>query len=233
MLRRRPRTLRPRGPYTEWSWPDPPRRADGERGFSELVHDLTPETDPGDRSCFFWAHQFRTVGGEGGYVGLQTWGNRADGSLGKMAIFSLWDALGGEGPGVVPFSGEGRGWSCRIPLAWSAGRRYRLRVWLAGRDGDEAWWAASVDGAEFGRIRLPAAWGGMGRWSVMWTEYYGPPLHDCAELGHARAVFGEPRADAGLVRPVSSRSHVGEGDCHTTRITEVDGGVRQEMGIPV
>ena len=94
---------------------------------------------------YFWAHQFQLVDGEGGYLGLQTKGNRADGSLGKMAIFSIWDAVEAEGAGpggfgCVRFGGEGTGWSCRIPYHWVAGHAYRLRVWterrrLVGGDG--------------------------------------------------------------------------------------------------
>lgn len=233
MVATRPvRPLRPRGPYTQWLWPPAPTGDDGRRGYRDLVHELTPESDPGPGSCYFWAHQFRTAGGEGGYLGLQTWGNRADGTLGKMAIFSFWEALEADGPGTVRFSGEGVGWSCRIPLRWEAGRSYRLEVALVAAEPDGDWWAASVGGEEFGRIRVPGGWGGMGEWSVMWTEYYGPPLGACADLAYARARFGEPRAQGGAVRPLRSQSHVGEGDCHTTRITEVAGGVRQEMGVP-
>lgn len=230
--RRPPRLLRPRGPYTQWFWPRPPGHDDGSVGFSSFEHTLTAETDPGDHSCCFWAHQFRTVEGEGGYVGLQTWGNRADGSLGKMAIFSLWDALEGRGPGVVPFSGEGEGWSCRIPFAWESGRPYRLRIGVAETAGDSVWWAASVDTTEIGRIRVPRQWGRLRPWSVMWTEYYGPPVPDCAALPYACAVFSEPVADGGSVRPERRRSHVGDGDCHTTRVADIGGGVRQELGIP-
>ncbi len=64
---------------------------------------MTPEIDPGPNATYFWAHQFGLVGGEGGYLGLQTKGNRADGSLGKLAIFSLWDATGSDGAGCVRF----------------------------------------------------------------------------------------------------------------------------------
>ncbi|MEA2843265.1 MAG: hypothetical protein QOJ69_936 [Actinomycetota bacterium] len=190
---------------------------------------------------YFWAHQFQLDGGEGGYLGLQTKGNRADGSLGKMAIFSIWDAVEAEGPGpdksgTVRFTGEGTGWSCRIPYHWVAGDAYRLRV---ATDGG-GWWAATVADersgvvSPIGRIRVPGEWRGLGCWSVMWTEYYGAPLRRCADLAHSSAVFGIPTAvDEGGrgVVPDRRHDHLSDGRCPAS-VEEVDGGVRQEMGIP-
>jgi hypothetical protein len=189
---------------------------------------------------YFWAHQFQLDGGEGGYLGLQTKGNRADGSLGKMAIFSIWDAVeaegaGPEGSGAVRFGGEGTGWSCRIPYRWVAGDTYRLRVWTEGG----GWWSATVadEGSgqahAIGRIRVPGDWGRLGSWSVMWTEYYGPPLRRCTDLAHSCAVFGTPTAEDGtrMVVPDRHHHHLSDGQCAAS-VEEVDGGIRQEMGIP-
>src|SRR5262245_34969430 len=80
---------RPRGTYTDWFWPG--------TGYRRLEHDLVIHRDPGERTHYFWSHQFRTERGEGGYFGLQTYGNRVDGSLGKMAIFSFWNTSRAEG----------------------------------------------------------------------------------------------------------------------------------------
>ncbi|MFN2609204.1 MAG: DUF3472 domain-containing protein [Acidimicrobiales bacterium] len=232
-LRPRPRPTA-RGPYTEWFWPPPPS-VDARTGYRSFTHTVLPEVDPGPRATYFWAHQFGLEGGEGGYLGLQTRGDRADGSVGKMAIFSLWDATGADGPGVVRFGGEGEGWSARIPYLWSAGTAYRLVVAAAEVTSQGAWWSASVtdlatgEGREIGRLRSQPGWGGLGAWSIMWTEYYGPPLSSCADLAPVSTVFGEPRAEGGVV-PLRSHSHVGDGTCDTTRITPVPGGVRQEMG---
>jgi hypothetical protein len=227
---------RARGPYTEWFWPAPPS-AGGRDGFSSFEHTVTPEIDPGPQATYFWAHQFGLEGGEGGYIGLQTKGNRADGSLGKMAIFSLWDAIGADGPGVVRFSGEGTGWSARIAYHWEQDTTYRLRVGIDGDMPEGTWWAASVldlDAGEerhIGRLMAKPGWGGLRPWSVMWTEYYGPPLRRCGDLAEVSAVFGSPVADGG-VEPIRASSHVGDGTCDTTRITGLDHGVRHEMGLP-
>jgi hypothetical protein len=226
MWRRRAPAV-PRGTYTEWWWPDT-------GGLEELEHVLIAEVDPGPRSCYFWAHQFRTRAGEGGYLGLQTWGNRADGSLGKMAIFSFWDTLGAEGPGVVRFGGEGTGWSCRIPYYWEAGRAYRLRVAAVERESDVQWWNASVaedggDDVQIGRIRAPAAWGGLGTWSAMWTEFYGGHLSRCSDLPYSRVTFSTPTAEHGI-RPVRTLDRLGDGTCEGSVVTRLADGVRHEMG---
>ena len=231
--RRRPPPATPRGPYTEWHWPTPPAAG----GFRSFEHVLVPENDPGPDATYFWAHQFHLEGGQGGYLGLQTKGNRADGSLGKMAIFSLWDATGAEGPGVVRFGGEGTGWSARIPLLWQAGHRYHLRVEAGDDTAEGRWWVATVadlDGGEeqrIGCLRAAAGWRRLSSWSVMWTEYYGPPLGSCRDLAPAVACFSVPRAD-GTVAPTRRHSHLGEGTCDTTRISDLDDGVRHEMGLP-
>ncbi|MEA2716895.1 MAG: hypothetical protein QOI99_1212 [Actinomycetota bacterium] len=174
-------------------------------------------------------------------MGLQTKGNRADGSLGKMAIFSIWEALAAEGRGTVAFAGEGEGWSCRIPYLWQAGRAYRLRV--AATNGRPGWWDASVTDVaggtteSIGRIRVPDPWGGLDTWSVMWTEYYGGAITRCEELAHSRVVFGIPAADDGAVSPDTHHNHYNDGTCDTSNIEMVEDGVvgtgvRHEIGIP-
>jgi len=123
----------PQGTYTEWRWPPSTSFARTLlAGYNSFEHVLVPEIDPGPESTYFWAHQFRLIGGEGGYIGLQTKGNRVDGSLGKMAILSIWNAEEAAGPGTTRFDGEGTGWSCRIPYQWQAGRAYGLKVATVG-----------------------------------------------------------------------------------------------------
>ncbi|MCU1496580.1 MAG: hypothetical protein JWM47_533 [Acidimicrobiales bacterium] len=230
---RRPRPT-PCQTYTEWRWPPSTSFARTlKAGYKSFEHRLTPEVDPGPGATYFWAHQFRLIGGQGGYIGLQTKGNRADGSLGKMAIFSIWDAEEAEGPGTVRFSGEGTGWSCRIPYLWQAGRAYGLRVHTPGG----GWWAAAVrdettgEVHELGGIRVPAGWRNLDSWSVMWTEYYGPPLNSCDDLAHSSVVFGTPTAESGDVKPAGSHSHISEGTCATSDIQALADGVRHQMGM--
>src|SRR5215210_7967271 len=94
---RRPRAT-PAQTYTEWRWPPSTSFARTLlAGYKSFEHVLLPEVDPGPDTHYFWAHQFRMIGGEGGYIGLQTKGDRADGGTGKVAIFSIWDAEEAEG----------------------------------------------------------------------------------------------------------------------------------------
>ena len=76
------------GTYTDWRWPDAPD------GYTSFEWELTPRTDPSPDG-YFWSHQFWLVGGEAGYVGLQTLGSEP---TGKIAIFSIWDAVTADGP---------------------------------------------------------------------------------------------------------------------------------------
>src|SRR4029079_4405488 len=76
------------GTYTDWRWPPAPD------GYASFEWELTPRTDPSPDG-YFWSHQFWLVGGEAGYVGLQTEGSEP---TGKIAIFSIWDAVTADGP---------------------------------------------------------------------------------------------------------------------------------------
>lgn len=225
----------PRGTYTEWRWPPSTSFARTLlAGYNSFEHVLVPEVDPGPDSTYYWAHQFRLIGGEGGYLGLQTKGNRVDGSLGKMAIFSIWNALEAAGAGTTHFSGEGEGWSCRIPYMWEPGRAYGLKVSAIGG----GWWEAKVRDEStgvislIGGIRVPEHWRNLDSWSVMWTEYYGPPLDSCSELAYSSVLFGTPLANDGEVKPAGSHSHLGDGTCETSDVQTVADGVRHQMGLP-
>jgi hypothetical protein len=231
-LRSRPT---PSGTYTEWRWPPSTSFARTlQAGYKSFEHTVTPEVDSGPESSYFWAHQFRLIGGEGGYLGLQTNGHRVDGSVGRMAIFSIWEAEEAEGPGTTRFGGEGSGWSCRIPYLWQAGRTYGMRLSTPGG----GWWAAAVrdeatgEVREIGAIRVPGHWRNLDSWSVMWTEYYGPALNSCSDLPLSSVVFGTPTAEGGDVKPAGSHSHIGEGTCETSHIEPLAGGVRHQMGLP-
>ena len=225
----------PKGTYTEWRWPPSTSFARTLlAGYNSFEHVLVPEIDPGPDSTYFWAHQFRLIGGEGGYLGLQTKGNRVDGSLGKMAIFSIWNALEAAGPGTTRFTGEGDGWSCRIPYQWQPGQAYGLKVSALGG----GWWEAKVrdeatgEVSLIGGIRVPEHWRNLDSWSVMWTEYYGPTLNQCSDLPHSSVIFGTPLANDGEARPAGSHSHFGDGTCETSHIQAVPHGVRHQMGMP-
>jgi hypothetical protein len=222
----------PTGTYTDLHWP--------EGAYESFEWTLRVERDPGPAG-YFWAHQFFFVGGEGGYIGLQTLGGDPAKPPGKVAIFSIWSALGAGGPGYSgPFGGEGTGYTARIDYPWIEGRDYRLRIAQVEPPGDHAAWGAwvrdEVTGHEdfVGRIRVPANWGLLAATSAMWTERYTGEARSCNDLGFSEASFLSPKADGGLTEPVRTHNHLGEppGTCRNSNVSDVAGGVRHQMGIP-
>lgn len=230
----------PTGTYTDWNWPEVPQASDGTSGYRSFEHELTPEVDPGPSVGYFWSHQVAFVGGEIGYFGLQTLGERPHASTGKVAIFSIWNALGARGPGIAqPFGGEGVGFQTLVPFAWKAGHAYRMQLARTGASRQGTEWTARVGEASSGRlnvigvITVPRAWGGLSSSSVMWSERYtGPDIHTCADVGYSRALFHEPRANDGTVRPLSHRNYLSDPvNCPNSRVSDAGTGARQEMGI--
>jgi len=121
--------------YMWYDWPQLP--VSGFYNFDVL---LAIDVDPGIQSAYYWAHQFGFKNGDGGYMGLQTNGHMQGEWVGKMAIFSIWDALEAEpGPGASSeeFTGEGEGWSCRKKYNWVEGHTYCLRIEACGVDEQE------------------------------------------------------------------------------------------------
>ena len=223
------------GTFTDWFWPDPPVSDDGRAGYSSFEHALVVEVDPGPDSAYFWAHQFALIGGGPGYLGLQTKG-RTNGTLGKVAIFSIWDAVAAKGKQASRFSGEGEGWSCGLGYPWEVGRPYRLRVWSPER----SWWVASVVDevtaveTEIGWIQVPHGWQRLDGRSIMWTEWYGGPLARCDDIPHSSVVFRTPTAEDGMVLPERGNGYLATAaasNCDHSDVERLEDGYRQQIGI--
>jgi hypothetical protein len=162
--------------------------------------------------------------------------------MGRLAVFSVWSAVGCDGnPGChqgvegTPF------WTCRLAYEWTPGRAYRLRV-ARTRPG---WWSASVtDPASgtvtpVGSIQVPSRWGGLdlaARGSAAWVEFYAANapggIADCGLVPHTRVRFGAPAADGGRVLVAGHANRLGDGDCDNSRVADDGDGVLHEMGIP-
>jgi hypothetical protein len=207
----------PVGTYTRWMWPPT------QSGYEEMRWELEPRTDPSPVG-YFWSHQVALVGGEAGYLGLQTVGSQP---TGKIAIFSVWGAIDADGPEYAArFGGEGVGMTVRIRFDWSPGRRERLAIRAEG----DGWWGAEVDQQKIGRIRVDSTWAGLADTSIMWTERYAPPVRTCSDLGHAVAWFGTPTAD-GAVTPLDHHNFLANHrGCSGSSVHDADGGVVQVMG---
>ena len=136
----------------------------------------------------------------GGYMGLQTDGNRFDGSQGDTAIFSLWGAQKSEGPGCGKFGGEGTGLSCRLAYPINTDRWYRLRVWKISADSTGVWWGAWVldettgKDSYIGKIQVPAAQATMSD-HANFSEYYGSPVESPNLVPQSTVYWTAPGAD--------------------------------------
>ncbi len=227
----------PRGTYTFWRWPA------HANGASSLAWDLTVLRDPG-ATTYFWAHQWSFERGDVGYFGLQAHDLRDDGSTGRLAVFSIWSAVGcADNPGCHAGVEGQRFWTCRLAYDWEAGRAYQLRI----ASTDRAWWSATVTdqarGSEtlVGSIRVPRRWGGLDlatRGSSIWTEFYGANvpggLAGPELVPHAAVRFGVPGANDWTVRPTAHDNRLGTGDWDNSRVADAaPDAVTHEMGIPL
>lgn len=199
------------------------------QGFSNFDVLLTIDIDPGIQSSYYWAHQFHFKNGDGGYMGLQTNGYMQGTWVGKMAIFSLWDALEAEpGPGASceRFTGEGEGWSCRKKYNWVEGHIYGLRIKAGDVDEQQnEWWGAWIIDAStkeetfLGRIKVPASWQRLDNSSVVWVEYYGKVI-ECNSIPYAEARFEQPTANDGGYFPKDLTTVIGT-TCPNANITHL------------
>jgi len=217
-----------------YDWPQIPGN-----GFYNFDVLLTIDVDPGIQSAYYWAHQFHFKNEKVGYMGLQTNGHMQGEWVGKMAIFSIWDALAAEpGPGASSeeFTGEGEGWSCRKKYNWVEGHTYCLRVETRGIDEqDNEWWGAWVVDTStsqetfIGKIKVPASWQRLDNYSAVWVEYYGQ-VNGCNSIPYAKARFEQPTADNSSIIPQNLTSDLGT-TCPNAQITLLENqGVIFETG---
>ncbi|MFI9557753.1 DUF3472 domain-containing protein [Nonomuraea endophytica] len=173
-----------------WTWPG--------NGFWNVDQQIRIEEKAHRR---FWAQQVWWTGTNvTAYLGLQTEGNRFDGSVGDMAIFSAWNANASRGPSCATFNQGGPGHSCRVPLLIKAGTVYRLRIWRQEADSGGQWWGVWVKNEStgvdkhVGGIRLPATYTSIAT-AHNFIDYFGAKV-GCAEVGRSTAVFARPAANS-------------------------------------
>lgn len=175
---------------------------------------MTIEKSPPTNSSLFWAQQFfpNATIDHGGYFGLQTGGVIGNTNVGKMLIFSIWNADGADaGPGATAqtFGGEGIGYSVRMPFAWTEGTAYRF---VLDKDGP-LWWKLTVTDdlntpTYLGRIRITqdvALRSGFASFS----EYF-RDVASCSAMPAFRAVFSNFRFGSA---PVAASDSAAYGNC--------------------
>jgi hypothetical protein len=147
----------------------------------------------------YWSLNWTWAGSSsssGGYMGIQTNGNRNDGSVGDTAIFSIWNANGFRGNNCMNFGGEGSGISCRLAYPiYGDGNSYRLRLWRLEADSQGQWWGAWIKDArrgdvKIGELRAPAGATTVSR-ANDFAEYFGPKV-TCDSVPLSVVNWGSP-----------------------------------------
>lgn len=218
-------SVNPTGTYTSWYWPS--------KNYTNFEWTVVPYEEQIGPDAYFYSHQFGLVNGAGGYSGIQGDSN------GKRAIFSIWDALGAEGPGKAQtFGGEGEGWQTVIDYNWIAGRSYKFNLKLdsIGRNG--TWWSATITDQQtgissfIGKIQVPSSWQFLDGYSLVWTERYGGALSRCSDIHYSSVEFKNFTANSGGIVPSSHNNHLTQPEgCPGSLVTDTTQGVKHEVGI--
>jgi uncharacterized protein DUF3472 len=190
-------------------------------------------------SSTYWAQLWSWTDADyGGYIGLQTDGDRFDGSTGDTAIFSLWNANAASGKACGQFEGEGNGYSCRLPFRIRTKAHYGLRVLRLHADADGQWWGGWVrsfrtgTAYHIGDIRVPASHTAMGVPSNF-SEYFGPAV-GCTRVPVSKVHWTKPsanRADDGFYQYGSSYAGFSGGRCTSGSVTPEES--RRTQGVAV
>jgi hypothetical protein len=125
--------------YANWSFPTA-----GSSGFGQNVDQEILIIRKAKSS--YWAQLWKWTDDpvHGGYIGLQTNGNRSNGSTGDTADFSLWNSIAAVGPKSKSCAknAEASGYNCAAAYPLKNNTWYRLRVWKGQLDPDGQWWQA-------------------------------------------------------------------------------------------
>lgn len=234
-------TVSPPRPLTEWYWDYPAE------GFANYEQSITIEAAT-PNSPYFWATQFGFIDGHMGYMGLQASGNRADGTVGKSAVFSMFKA----GIAATPqnckieqnnFDGYS-GWagtSCIIAYDWQPGHKYSLHIARNTVEDDGTWWwgwivdTTTNKGTFIAKIKVPPSWKGLGDMTNVWTEYYGGAKADCKDIPYSKVYFHKPTRTYNYKAVEPTRQvelPLAPNPCADILTTNTNDGTSQQVGNP-
>jgi hypothetical protein len=178
----------------------------------------------------YWAMLWTWTGvSTGGYLGLQTNGQRFGGSTGDTAIFSLWNANAASGPHCGIFGGEGNGYSCRLAYKISKNTYYRYRLWRLTPDSGGQWWGAWIENMTtgvdtyIGSIRVDARYT-LATGVANFVEYFGAAV-PCNKVPVSKAIWTQPAANSqggGVYQYGSKYSSMTKGACTGGSATPVN-----------
>ncbi len=209
-------------------------------GYNSLSVDITPEKWEGGSHGYYYANNARFSNGTNIYGGLQTNGYDGARPLGKMAIFSIWNATTGiaESGGIgIPFDGEGTGYSVRLPFDWQVGTTYRFTIYI-DRDastGDRLWGASITDmhsgtTTRIGRIYAPVTFGKLHS-PVTFHEKYIGTTKSCSDLQPSQVRFSNMTANDTIRATRWKHYFIKSTRCgDTVRLEDVADGYRSSIG---
>jgi len=166
--------------------------ASGMTTATQMSSTIEINTDPGVVS-YFWAQQFflNTVVDHSGYFGIQGNGITNGITVGKMFIFSIWNADGATpaaGAVAQSFGGEGVGYSIHRTYDWQPNVAYTFHLTRENATGWHATIHASTnEDIDLGTIDIPETTT-IQTGFANFTEYYGS-LPSCAALPAVQVTF--------------------------------------------
>lgn len=179
--------------YSHWNF------GGSSTGYWNVDQQMQVTRKPGST---YWALYWDWVGSsDGGYLGLQTNGNRFNGTSGDTAIFSLWNANAATGTACGQFEENGPGYSCRLPYSFGINTYYRYRLWRLNANSGGQWWGAWIQnvstgtGTQIGAIRV--ATDRTAATDVQnFVEYFGTAVPTCDQVPVSQAVWTQPAANS-------------------------------------
>lgn len=174
-------------------------------GFDEISFPIKIDEAP-ERRTFYYAMQYRFVGGDGAYTGLQA---RDPGKA--LAIFSVW----GKGTKPVASNCKGgadgeKGMSCSKMIDFDFGSKYEITVKRDKKDPQI--WRGTIrnvtkkgPSSEIGAWKLPNSYKGIEVRSGGFVEYF-PQISSCNDIPYTRGFFGLPTARSGNVSATATIS---------------------------
>ena len=179
--------------------------------YSDIEVTMTPQVGNGDYYYFANDVYFRNCSNECvAYGGLQTNGLSNGRWIGKMAIFSIWNAtrsIAAPGGSAEAFGGEGIGQSVRIAYPWQTGVSYKFKIYL-DTDGSSKLWGASITNLSngqttlIGRIYAPTGYGLIYGPITFHERFSGPPA-SCETVPSSQVRFSNMNANNGSVKSTS------------------------------
>jgi len=157
-------------------------------GYQNMKAPMRIYNDGGSGANYYYAMQFYSEYGDGGYIGLQ---NR---SGAHWVNFSIWGATWNSGQNMGGscrnFGHEGSGVQCDMPYNWQLGKTYTLEYRLVG---GSTWEGAIIDDSTgdrtaIGRISIPSSSGWLKGYTNMFVEEYSQgndQLPNCDYVGHS------------------------------------------------